>query len=203
MFIKETKEVNSYERKSKYGKLSEYTRTRYILHYTCDLCDSEFTKIKNGPLKPNSKSFCRECILLHGIFKLGGMTASKNQLEKSKEKIGTTIVRDKDHYPYVYVGKNYPYGNGRNSIRKHIFVMQEHIGRKIEKGEIVHHIDGDKLNNNLENLYLTTTAEHNKLHAVSEHIIFDLMKGKLIVFNRDSARYEISDVLKNIINSSK
>ena len=131
------------------------------------------------------------------------MTASKNQLEKSKEKIGTTIVRDKDHYPYVYVGKNYPYGNGRNSIRKHIFVMQEHIGRKIEKGEIVHHIDGDKLNNNLENLYLTTTAEHNKLHAVSEHIIFDLMKGKLIVFNRDSARYEISDVLKNIINSSK
>ena len=47
MFIKETKEVNSYERKSKYGKLSEYTRTRYILHYTCDLCDSEFTKIPN------------------------------------------------------------------------------------------------------------------------------------------------------------
>ena len=203
MFIRETKEVNSYKRKSKYGKLSEYSRTRYILHYKCDLCDSEFTKIKNGPLKPNSKSFCRVCISEHGIAKLGGMVGYESKLKKSKEKIGTTIVRDKDNYPFVYVGKDYPYSNGRNSVRKHIFVMQERIGRKIKKGEIVHHIDGDKLNNDLENLYLTTVAEHNKLHATSENIVFDLVKSNLVKFNRDTGRYEMSETLKNIIDSSK
>ena len=30
--------------------------------------------------------------------------------------------------------------------------MEEHLGRRLERGEVVKHKDGDKLNNNLENL---------------------------------------------------
>jgi hypothetical protein len=69
--------------------------------------------------------------------------------------------------------------------------METHLQRRIEKGEVVHHIDGDKRNNKLENLFLTTIAEHNKLHAESESIIFELVKQGKIVFNRKMARYEL------------
>lgn len=191
MFIKEVKEINNYERSSKYGKLVKYSRTKYILHWTCDLCSVEFTRCKNGPYNKNSKSFCRECLKEHGVAKLAGMVGYESITKRIENNVGITYVRDKDEYPYVYVGKNYPYSN-RTSLREHIFVMQEHLERKLEKGEIVHHIDGDKLNNKLDNLFLTTVDEHNKLHAASENIIFDLVKKGLVVFDRETARYKLT-----------
>lgn len=66
-----------------------------------------------------------------------------------------------------------------------------HLGRGLLSGEVVHHIDGNKANNNLDNLYLTSVQEHNKLHAESEGIIFALVKQGLVEFNRDIGRYEL------------
>jgi len=38
------------------------------------------------------------------------------------------------------------------------------LGRKLEPGEIVHHKDGNKHNNNIRNLQIMTRAEHMKVH---------------------------------------
>ena len=69
--------------------------------------------------------------------------------------------------------------------------MENYLKRGLKKGEVVHHIDGDKTNNKLDNLYLTTVAEHNKLHACSESLIFDLYKKGKIKFNKMIGRYYI------------
>ena len=42
--------------------------------------------------------------------------------------------------------------------------MEEHLGRKLRSDEIVHHKDGNKLNNSIDNLELLTRAEHINLH---------------------------------------
>lgn len=55
------------------------------------------------------------------------------------------------------------YNNG-NSIKEHIYIMEQHIGRKLLPNEVVHHIDKDKTNNNISNLLLLTQSEHSKLH---------------------------------------
>ena len=48
--------------------------------------------------------------------------------------------------------------------REHVVVMEQSLGRRLIKGEIVHHIDGDKLNNSIDNLILTNRSEHQRLH---------------------------------------
>lgn len=54
---------------------------------------------------------------------------------------------------------------------QHRWVMQQHLGRPLEDGEVVHHIDGDKTNNNIDNLELHTThSEHMKEHATPERM---------------------------------
>jgi len=48
---------------------------------------------------------------------------------------------------------------------EHRFVMQKHLGRKLTNEERVHHLDGNPLNNSIENLLLLENeSEHQKLH---------------------------------------
>ena len=45
-------------------------------------------------------------------------------------------------------------------------IAEKKIGRKLEKGEIVHHLDGDSSNNDPDNLYVCESAsEHALLHS--------------------------------------
>lgn len=46
----------------------------------------------------------------------------------------------------------------------HRRVMEDHLGRTLNPDEIVHHIDGDKTNNDLSNLRLETRSSHMKGH---------------------------------------
>lgn len=47
---------------------------------------------------------------------------------------------------------------------EHRFVMEQMLGRKLTREELVHHKDENGLNNSRSNLQLTSTAPHNKNH---------------------------------------
>lgn len=66
--------------------------------------------------------------------------------------------------------------NGRRTY-EHIFVIEQHIGRRLEKGEEVHHVNRNKLDNRIENLQLLTTLEHKKFHR-------NIKTGKFITNSR-------------------
>lgn len=56
-------------------------------------------------------------------------------------------------------------GNKRRYL--HRVIMEEHLGRPLEKNEHVHHINGNKRDNRLENLELIDGRTHRSLHAKS------------------------------------
>jgi hypothetical protein len=64
-----------------------------------------------------------------------------------------------------YLRFNQTKSNGVNAGRRlHDLIAEMMIGRPLRHDEVVHHIDGDKLNNNLDNLEVMTRAEHTTLH---------------------------------------
>ena len=47
----------------------------------------------------------------------------------------------------------------------HRHLMEQHLGRKLKTDEIVHHIDGNKQNNDLDNLEVVLRSEHSRTHG--------------------------------------
>jgi hypothetical protein len=83
--------------------------------------------------------------------------------------------------------------------RKHVLIYESFLGREIltEKGgggEQIHHIDGDKKNNDIENLILCSNAkDHRLMHGSLEKIAFDLVKSGIIKFNKNLKKYYINE----------
>lgn len=59
--------------------------------------------------------------------------------------------------------------NGKRYYQ-HRFVMEQSLGRELSRTEHVHHINGDKTDNRLENLELLNKSDHHKQHASPEHM---------------------------------
>lgn len=52
----------------------------------------------------------------------------------------------------------------RKYVAEHRYLMEQHLGRKLNTNEAVHHIDGNGLNNSLDNLQLLTWGDHKRIH---------------------------------------
>ena len=49
----------------------------------------------------------------------------------------------------------------------HRLVMEEHLGRKLNRNEYVHHIDGNPHNNDIDNLEIISPTEHMRHHRLN------------------------------------
>lgn len=68
---------------------------------------------------------------------------------------------------YVMVlNRNHPRANAKGYVYEHIVVMEQKIGRRLRRGEVIHHIDGNQSNNDPDNLRLHRSQE---LHLKKEH----------------------------------
>lgn len=96
----------------------------------------------------------------------------------------------RDGYPYSENLNAYKFRNGRSRrVLKHVEVTETRLGRELTQDEVVHHVDGDKLNNAPENLHVCSRSEHGHFHGSLEREAFKLVKSGLIKFHPDHGYY--------------
>ena len=126
---------------------------------------------------------------------------SINQIGSKRRKLGikgrpTRISKNKKvEYKgktFTLDSKNFNYAAGKNEYL-HRVKMEDKIGRKLEAGEIVHHINGNHHDDDENNLYLYKNhREHMKGHASLEHTLMNLVKKGFIKFDKTTKQYYIA-----------
>lgn len=82
-------------------------------------------------------------------------------VNKKAQELGLKFI-PKDEY--ICSGGYKMIGKSNNRKAEHRLVMEKHLGRPLTSDEIVHHINGDKLDNRIENLVLTNRSDHINTH---------------------------------------
>lgn len=158
----------------------------------CDVCGIT-KKVKFwGPCYKETHK-CRKCAASEG--NKGRLITTETRKKISKSNIKTKGNKSERSQGNGYKGILMPIGTehpriksykGGRYIMEHILVVEEKIGRFIEDNAIIHHIDGDKLNNKIDNLFLIENKDskviHMQIHNELEKLAFELVKNKLIAF---------------------
>ena len=123
----------------------------------------------------NRDSYCRElCMRHYQSWKRYGDAVHSDQYIENR--------RNNKKEPYIR----------KNGREIHKTIIENKIRRKLNKGEIVHHIDLDKRNNEESNLHLCKDrTTHNGCHHSLELAAAQLIKTKHIIFENGKYRINI------------
>lgn len=81
------------------------------------------------------------------------------------------IVDDGNGYDMIKKPEWYTGRKGSDYVFLHSVVMCEYLGlSELPKGFVVHHIDGNKKNNSIDNLALISVSGHSKLHSLMKDL---------------------------------
>ena len=141
----------------------------------CDMCGKAFEKYECC-LTPHN--FCsRECLAdfsskdrnpegyatLKDFTKMGQHFSELNRRLNPTRMTEATKQKLREAHLNSGEGKTYTKRYGRH---EHRVVAEEKLGRELLPGEVVHHIDGNKRNNDPRNIMVfESQAQHAKFHA--------------------------------------
>ena len=146
------------KRRNRSNSKESYYKIRKKLRI-CQECNKEYDRFK-------SHKYCSLiCEAVSRRKRNAANSRKKYRIKKgidpntpiTKKPKGSGWIR-KDGYKIVYK-KNHPNARANGSLFEHWIVMSEYLGRPLRKGENVHHKNGIRDDNRIENLELWTKSQ--------------------------------------------
>jgi len=119
--------------------------------------------------KPHPKIHCIFCNKEFEVFHYRKNTAkfcspSCRSSHTAKKRSENPIPIKRSKYMFIK-NKNYHRANKQGYAKICDMVAEEKEGRLLKENEIVHHIDGNKLNDSPDNLQIMDRIEHDRMHT--------------------------------------
>lgn len=165
--------------------------------YRCPVCKEE--KI-SSPWNLKKTTCCKQCRNKQfGKEKLGqpnpsrGVSRPHAAREKSARWNGGRFINTQGYVMVLVKSGSIDRNSGWENYRpEHIVNIEQSIGRKLINDECVHHIDGDRQNNQLDNLVLiSSNQEHRIIHSELSRLCYELCQQGIVDFDKKKLRYFI------------
>lgn len=136
--------------------------------------------IKKITITKIAKQFNISCMTLIYYMRSRGIEIIKHPIAiKSKHPLNSVYKNPTGLYPLISI----KHGN-RSSMPMHRHQMEQYLGRKLASNESVHHIDFNKDNFKIENLYLCKNVKHHSnVHQSLYRCAKDLFDIGIIMFD--------------------
>lgn len=165
----------------------------------CEDCNQVREVQRNTDILGKKEHPCRVCSnKRNGIAKRGKPSWNAGKTFEPK-KVGTSYI-DYHGYRQIWIGASasIEYGRKDGYVLEHRKVVQDHLGRPLTRDELIHHLDGDKLNNEIKNLFVCSdTYHHRDIHISLEQAAFELFKNGLITFDQATSTYKLAPPLSD------
>lgn len=137
------------------------SRSRYVT-VTCTTCKKKFKKLRKELHKQNF--CCFKHFVEWNAKRISKFDTKKNRMNKKGGWKLEERLENRNRQLEKCECKNIAY---KKYLGRHLHrvVAEKMLGRPLKDGEVVHHIDGNKFNNNPKNLLITTRKEHARIHA--------------------------------------
>jgi hypothetical protein len=162
--------------------------------YLCAICYQPQVTTE-WRFKRKKTPFCKNCVTI-GTQK--GIKKPQCSGENSGRWGGGEYISS-DGYKMVKAEGQFHASGRQKYKREHVAIYEKHLGRELKttqgyNGEQIHHIDGNKLNNDLDNLLLCANlAEHQLIHAQLEEIAYKLVREGKIIFDKETKKYKLNE----------
>lgn len=145
---------------------------RHRVERTCETCGKKFDRPPAYETRQPAKYCSHKC---------SATVRQKRPLDRDYN--GKPALLDRDGYVRIWCTDNTYPSKPRGAWRgEHRVVMEQFLGRALRPDEHVHHINGVKDDNRLENLVVMDQNDHARLSSHDYRAEVEAMKGELLKY---------------------